>query len=58
MRVEGAASHTLVSDYADTDLEEGFAEAFAFYIQRPDTLKARAAASSGFLRDWETRHAH
>lgn len=46
----------LVSDYAETNLEEGFAEAFAFYIQQPDKLQSRDSASFQFLTNWVAAH--
>ncbi|MDQ2687636.1 MAG: hypothetical protein M3Y28_07205, partial [Armatimonadota bacterium] len=52
-----SASRALVSNYAETNLEEGFVEAFAYYIQRPDTLKARDAASFQYLAAWAAVHA-
>lgn len=47
-----AASRALVSNYAETNLEEGFAEAFAFYIQQPAVLKDKDPVSFQFLADW------
>lgn len=47
-----AASRALVSNYAETNLEEGFAEAFAFYVRQPAVLKSRDAASFQFIADW------
>ncbi len=44
-----AKKHQLVSDYAQTNLEEGFAEAFAFFTTSPETLKGIDAASYDFL---------
>jgi hypothetical protein len=48
--------HNLVSDYAGVNLEEGFAEAFAFYITDPATLKQKDPNSFQFLSDWQTKH--
>jgi hypothetical protein len=49
-------NHHLISDYADTNLEEGFAEAFAFFITSPNSLQQKDQLSYGFLSDWQTRH--
>lgn len=51
-----AASRALVSNYAETNLEEGFAEAFAFYIEQPDKLKSRDSASFQYLTNWVATH--
>jgi hypothetical protein len=45
-------AHHLVTRYATTDLEEGFAEAFSFYICDPVILAHRDALSSQFLTRW------
>jgi len=42
----------LVTRYAQTDLEEGFAEAFSFYAAEPPILAARDPASYQFLTQW------
>jgi hypothetical protein len=47
------AVHHLVTRYASTDLEEGFAEAFSFYVGEPEILQHRDAASYDFLAAWE-----
>lgn len=47
-----AETRALVSNYAETNLEEGFAEAFAFYIQQPAVLKAKDPVSFQFLAEW------
>ncbi len=46
-----AARH-LVTRYAETDTEEGFAEAFSFYALEPPLLRHRDAASYQFLSTW------
>jgi hypothetical protein len=51
-----AAGH-LATRYAATDLEEGFAEAFSFYISQPTLLMKRDGASYGFLKTWVDAHA-
>ena len=43
------ASHHLVTPYAATDVEEGFAEAFSFYANEPPILAHRDPASFQFL---------
>jgi len=43
------AAHHLVTDYAATDVEEGFAEAFSFYASAPPMLARRDSASFDFL---------
>jgi hypothetical protein len=45
-------THHLVTRYAETDLEEGFAEAFSFYVCEPLMLTHRDALSSQFLSRW------
>lgn len=49
------ATHHLVTRYSATNLEEGFAEAFSFYVGEPTILQHRDSASYTFLSDWETR---
>jgi len=46
-----AARH-LVTRYAETNTEEGFAEAFSFYANEPPLLLRRDPASSQFLARW------
>lgn len=46
------AAHHLVTRYAQTDVEEGFAEAFSFYANDPALLGRRDALSSQFLAQW------
>lgn len=46
------AAHHLVTRYAQTDVEEGFAEAFSFYANDPALLGRRDALSSQFLMQW------
>ncbi len=46
------AAHHLVTPYAQTDVEEGFAEAFSFYLNDPALLLRRDALSSQFLSQW------
>ena len=48
-----AAGH-LVTRYAETDIEEGFAEAFSFYANEPPLLMHRDALSCQFLSQWHT----
>ncbi|MCW3058896.1 MAG: hypothetical protein JWQ02_717 [Capsulimonas sp.] len=45
-----AAANHLVTRYAATDLEEGFAEAFSFYVNQPQLLERRDSVSSDFFR--------
>jgi hypothetical protein len=42
----------LVTRYAETDVEEGFAEAFSFYALEPPLLRHRDGASYQFLSAW------
>lgn len=51
------AQKHLVTDYAGTDVEEGFAEAFSFYVAAPTMLSHRDAESSRFLDAWTATHA-
>lgn len=44
-------AHHLVTDYAATDLDEGFAEAFSFYIVNKPELNRRDDQSCQFLDD-------
>ena len=44
--------HELVSDYAATNLEEGFAEAFAYFLVDPAKLNAADPASYRFLQEY------
>ena len=46
------AAHHLVTRYAATELEEGFAEAFSFYVNQPPLLAHRDALSYQFLTQW------
>lgn len=46
-----AARH-LVTRYAETDTEEGFAEAFSFYTAEPPLLQHRDPLSYQFLQQW------
>lgn len=46
------ALHHLVTRYAQTDVEEGFAEAFSFYANEPSVLLHRDALSCQFLSRW------
>ena len=43
------AAHHLVTRYASTDVEEGFAEAFSFFTNAPILLQHRDSGSSQFL---------
>ena len=42
----------LISDYAGTNLEEGFAEAFSFYVNQPVALTQSDQESFRFLQAW------
>lgn len=46
------ARHHLVTRYAETDVVEGFAEAFSFYTAAPPLLLHRDALSYQFLSQW------
>ena len=46
------AAHHLVTRYAQTDVEEGFAEAFSFYANEAPLLLHRDALSYQFLSQW------
>lgn len=46
------AAHRLITRYAEVNVEEGFAEAFARYVNAPAALRARDRASFEFLRTW------
>lgn len=46
------ALHHLVTRYAQTNVEEGFAEAFSVYANEPPLLLRRDAASYQFLSQW------
>ncbi len=46
----------LISDYATTNLEEGFAEAFSFYVNQPVALTQSDPESSQFLQAWADAH--
>lgn len=46
------AAHHLVTRYAATELEEGFAEAFSFYVNQPPLLAHRDPLSYQFLTEW------
>ena len=52
------ASGHLVTRYAATDLEEGFAEAFSFYVCEGPILHHRDPASYQFLNQWQTAVRH
>lgn len=49
------AAHRLVTHYAETDLEEGFAEAFSFYACEPQFLAHRDLLSYQFLNQCPSR---
>ncbi len=49
------ATGHLVTRYAETSVEEGFAEAFSFYVAEPPILAARDPASFQFLSQWGLR---
>jgi len=42
----------LVTDYAAVSVDEGFAEAFSFYVNLPQDLQHRDAGSYNFLANW------
>ena len=44
----------LITPYAETNVEEGFAEAFSAYVNTPATLQKRDPLSFEFLRVWHT----
>jgi hypothetical protein len=46
------AAHHLVTRYASTGLEEGFAEAFSFYANEAPLLRHRDPLSYQFLNQW------
>lgn len=47
----------LVTDYAAVSVDEGFAEAFSFYVNLPQDLQYRDADSYDFLSNWsQSRH--
>lgn len=48
------AAHHLVTRYAQTDVEEGFAEVFSFYANDAPLLLRRDPLSSQFLSQWPT----
>lgn len=48
-------AHRLVTRYAATDLEEGFAEAFSFYAHEAPVLARRDPPSFQFLNQWNGR---
>lgn len=48
-REQKKAEH-LVTEYAAESEEEGFAEAFSYFLRKPDTLQKRDPASTKFLR--------
>lgn len=49
------AAGRLVTRYAETGVEEGFAEAFSFYVAQSPMLAARDPESSQFLSRWGVR---
>ena len=49
------SAHHLVTRYASTDLEEGFAEAFSFYTNEAPLLAHRDPLSSQFFNQWNGR---
>lgn len=44
-------AHRLVTEYAGDSDEEGFAEAFAYYLRKPAQLQKKDSASSQFFHD-------
>jgi hypothetical protein len=49
------SSGHLVTRYAGTNVEEGFAEAFSFYLAAPPILAHRDPASYQFLNQWPSQ---
>lgn len=49
------AQHRLITDYAADCVEEGFAEAFSFFVGQPAALQAQDPASYRFLAQWPAR---
>lgn len=49
------AAHHLVTRYASTDVEEGFAEAFSFYANEAPLLEHRDPLSYQFFNQWNGR---
>ncbi|MDQ2688398.1 MAG: hypothetical protein M3Y28_11095 [Armatimonadota bacterium] len=49
------AAHHLVTRYASTDVEEGFAEAFSFYANAAPMLERRDPLSFQFFNQWNDR---
>jgi hypothetical protein len=49
------SAHHLVTRYAATDVEEGFAEAFSFFVNDAPVLQHRDTASYAFLTGWEVQ---
>ncbi len=45
-------AHRLITPYAQTNAEEGFAEAFSAYVNTPNALQKRDPLSFEFLRTW------
>ena len=45
-------AHKLITPYAETNVEEGFAEAFSAYVNTPLALQKRDPLSFDFLRTW------
>jgi hypothetical protein len=44
-------NRSLVSEYAEDSVEEGFAEAFAHLLRKPERLHRRDPLSEAFLND-------
>lgn len=51
-------AHHLVTEYAGESDEEGFADAFAYFVRRPTLLQKRDAVSAQFLRDLSAARAN
>lgn len=51
---EQSVQGILVTDYAGVSVEEGFAEAFSFFIRRPETLRYQDFRSLMFLEDLQS----
>lgn len=49
------AAHRLITDYAADCVQEGFAEAFSYFIAEPSVLSSRDPLSFQFLAQWQGR---
>jgi hypothetical protein len=46
------AAHSLITEYAEVNIQEGFAEAFSYYVDHQVLLAQRDALSYRFLAHW------